>query len=150
MARPQQSQSDNTPPDAWPRLILRRTDQAVAAFCLACGLAAIAGWWLWQGRLSQRLIDIDRAEPIAIETKIDPNSADWPELALMPGIGEQLAKRIVADRQENGPFRDADDLQRVRGIGPRTVERMKPYLLPMAELEATAENASARAAPEIN
>jgi competence protein ComEA len=56
----------------------------------------------------------------------------------MPGIGEQLARRIVADRQERGPFLDLDDLRRVRGIGPRTLEGMKPYLLPLADLEATA------------
>jgi competence protein ComEA len=126
----------NRPP--WPRLVLRRADQAVAAVVLAAALAAIGGHWLWQGRLRGRLIEIDRAEPIAIELKIDINRADWPELALMPSIGEQLAKRIVADRQEHGPFRDADDLRRVRGIGPRTLEAMRPYLLPMADLEATA------------
>ena len=56
----------------------------------------------------------------------------------MPSIGEQLAKRIVADRQENGPFRDHGDLRRVRGIGPRTLETMRPYLLPLADIEATA------------
>lgn len=137
------------PQDAWPRLVLRRTDQAVAAACLACGLAVIAGWWAWQGQLGQRLIDIDRAEPVAVETKIDINTADWPELTLLPRIGEQLAKRIVADRQQNGPFRDIDDLQRVRGIGPRTVEQMRPYLLPLPDFEATAENAG-DAAPAVN
>jgi competence protein ComEA len=57
----------------------------------------------------------------------------------MPDIGPELARRIVADRQERGPFRDLDDLRRVRGIGPRTLEAMKPYLLPLADLEATAE-----------
>ncbi len=105
---------------------------------LALALAGMAGHWVWQGRLRGRVIEIDRAEPIAIELKIDVNRADWPELALMPSIGEQLARQIVADRQENGPFRDVNDLLRVRGIGPRTLEAMRPYLLPMADLEATA------------
>jgi competence protein ComEA len=118
--------------------VLRRTDQAVAAFVLAMALAGIAGHWVWQGRLRGRVIEIDRAEPIAIEFKIDINRADWPELALMPSIGEQLARRIVADRQASGPFRDLDDLRRVPGIGPRTLEAMRPYLLPLADLEATA------------
>src|SRR5262245_42788013 len=96
----------------WPRLVLRRADQAVAAAITAVFLLAIAGWWAWQGQLKQRLIDIDRAEPIAIDFKIDVNRADWPELALMPNIGEQLAKRIVTDRAERGPFRDFADLRR--------------------------------------
>lgn len=126
----------------WPRLWLRRADQAVAAGFIAVSLMGLGGWWVWQGRIRGRLIEIEQAEPIAIETKIDINKADWPELALMPGIGETLAHRIVDDRAENGPFLEIDDLRRVRGIGPVTLEGMKPYLLPMPELDATAEGKS--------
>ena len=124
---------------SWPRLVLRRADQAVAASVIALSLVVIAGWWIWQGQLRGRLIDIERAEPIVIDFKIDVNRADWPELALMPNIGEQLAKRIVSDRQERGPFRDHSELRRVRGIGPKTLESMKPFLLPSPELDATAD-----------
>jgi competence protein ComEA len=125
--------------DVWPRLVLRRTDQAAVAAVVAVSLLAIAGWWAWQGQLRGRLIDIERAEPIAIDFKLDVNHADWPELALMPNIGEQLAKRIVADRANRGPYRDLADLRRVRGIGPKTLESMKPFLLPLPDLETTAE-----------
>lgn len=127
---------------SWPRLWLRRADQAVAAAFIAVSLFGIACWWVWQGRIRGRLIEIERAEPIAIDTRIDINSADWPELCLMPGIGEALAHRIVDDRAENGPFRDLNELRRVRGIGPVTLEGMKPYLLPMPDLDATAEGKS--------
>jgi competence protein ComEA len=125
-------------PPRWPRLVLRRADQAVAAAVLAVSLVAIGGWLVAQRRLSGRLIDIDRAEPIAVEFKIDVNHADWPELALMPNIGEQLARRIIADREERGAFRDLADLRRVRGIGPKTLESMRPFLLPIPDLETTA------------
>src|SRR6266436_5084009 len=124
---------------AWPRLTLRRADQAVAAALIALSLAAIAGWWAWQGQLRGRVIDIEQAEPIAINFKIDVNHADWAELSLMPNIGEQLAKRIVADRAERGPYRDLAELRRVRGIGPKTLESMRPFLLPLPDLETTAE-----------
>ena len=60
----------------------------------------------------------------------------------MPGIGESLAQRIVDDRTENGPFLELNDLRRVRGIGPVTLEGMKPYLLPMPGLKETAEGKS--------
>lgn len=55
---------------------------------------------------------------------------------MLPGLGETLAKRIVASRESEGPFRDHDDLRRVRGIGPRTLERIRPYLLPIPEIES--------------
>jgi competence protein ComEA len=119
-------------------LWLRRADQAVAAVTLAFALAAIGGYWLWQGRLAGRRIEIDHAPAVAIETKIDINSADWPELCLMPGIGEQLARRIVEFRGENGPFRDLEGLRRVRGVGPKTLDGMRPYLVPLPNLETTA------------
>jgi competence protein ComEA len=124
---------------SWPRLVLRRADQAVAAAIITLSLVSLAGWWVWQGQLRGRLIDIERAEPIAIDFKIDVNRADWPELALMPNIGEQLAKRIVADRSERGAFHDLAELRRVRGIGPKTLESMKPFLLPLPDLDATAK-----------
>src|SRR5262245_46490096 len=93
----------------WPRLVLRRRDQAVVAAGVAVSLAAMAVAWLWHGPLGRGLVDIDRAEPIAVDFKIDINRADWPELALMPNVGEQLAKRIIADRGEKGPFRELSE-----------------------------------------
>jgi len=126
-------------PPAWPRLILRRADQAVLAALVSVSLIAMAGYWTWQRQLHGRLIDIETAQPIAIDFKIDVNEADWPELALMPNIGEQLAKRIVDDRASRGRYRELADLRRVRGIGPKTLEGMKPFLLPLPDLDATAD-----------
>ena len=132
---PPSEQSDKP---AWPKLTLRRGDQVVAAALTACALLAILVWCLLEWRLGGRLIDIDRAEPLAVEFRIDVNSANWPELALLPNIGEQLARRLVAERTENGPFRDLADLRRVRGIGPRTIESIEPFLLPLTAVETTA------------
>ncbi len=141
------SAPDDRPPPSWPQLFLRRADQALPGAIVCASLAIVGLWSLWQGHVRGRRIDIDRAEPIAIDFKIDVNQADWPELALMPNIGEQLAKRIVENRRQNGPFRDLDDLRRVRGIGPRTLESMKPFLLPLADLEATADGQAGRPPP---
>jgi competence protein ComEA len=142
------TQPGSSPPhQQWPQWFLCRADQAAAAMLLALSLSAMGGWWVWQGRLAGRIIDIDSAQPIAIETKIDVNQAHWPELALMPNVGEKLAKAIVADRSANGPFRDLGDLRRVRGIGPRTLEGMKPYLLPLPDLETTAEGKVGKESP---
>src|SRR5262245_59199233 len=101
------------PPNSdWPKLTLARADQGAAAALSALSLLGIAGCCVWQGQLRGRLIDIERADPVAIDFKIDVNQAEWTELSLMPDIGPQLAKRIVADRELNGPFRAVGDLRR--------------------------------------
>lgn len=93
------------------------------------------------------MIEIDRAEPIHVAFKIDINQADWPEFCLLPEVGETLARRIVEHRRENGPFKDLNDLRSVRGIGPKTFEGIQPYLLPLANLEATAASDADPKAP---
>lgn len=48
--------------------------------------------------------------------KVNINTATAKELEALPGIGEVLSKRIVADREAHGPFKAVDDLMRVPGI----------------------------------
>jgi competence protein ComEA len=84
------------------------------------------------------LIEIDRAKPLDADYLVDVNRAEWPEFAQLPGIGETMGRRIVESRQSQGPFMDLNELQRVRGIGPRTLERIRPYLAPMPNASTTA------------
>lgn len=56
---------------------------------------------------------------------IDVNRATSGELELLPGIGPGLAARIIEDRTARGAFGSIADLERVRGIGPRTVLRFE-------------------------
>ena len=60
---------------------------------------------------------------------VDVNSADAEELTALPGIGETLAGLIVAERNEHGPFRYAEDLTAVKGIGPKTLEKFRDMIL---------------------
>jgi len=114
-----------------PHWLLRRADQTAVAALVVLALTATVGWWFSQGGWRGRLIEIDRAEPLVARFEVDINSAEWPELTMLPGVGETLAQRIVASRLSEGPFSDHDDLRRVRGIGPKTLERIRPYLRPM-------------------
>lgn len=68
------------------------------------------------------------AEPLAEGERIDPNTAPVTELARLPRVGPALARRIVDDRERNGPFERAGDLARVPGVGERLVELATPYL----------------------
>lgn len=115
-----------------PFFLLARTDQIVVAGSVAVFLVALGFWWWQQGGWDGRLIEIDDAPPIQVEYLIDINTAGWPEIAQLPDIGETLARRIVDHRRQHGPFVDHSDLRKVRGIGPKTLEKMKPHLLPLA------------------
>lgn len=96
-----------------------------------CALVAMGVYWSASGGLRGGLIEIDRARPLVARYQVDINRADWPELAELPRVGQTLAQRIVESRLEAGPFADHDDLLRVPGLGPRTLEQLRPYLLPM-------------------
>ncbi len=60
--------------------------------------------------------------------RLELNAASAAELELLPWIGPALAARIVAERAVSGPFRSVAELARVRGIGPRTLARIAPYV----------------------
>jgi competence protein ComEA len=57
---------------------------------------------------------------------VNINTASAEELDALPGIGATKAAAIVADRSANGPFASCDDLGRITGIGPATVEKLRP------------------------
>ncbi len=57
------------------------------------------------------------------------NTADETELKLLPGIGPVRAKAIIELRKALGYFSDPTDLLEVKGIGPRTLERMRPMVV---------------------
>ena len=61
----------------------------------------------------------------AVPKRIDLNRADAAELDQLPGIGPVLAGRIVEHRRVSGPYRSAEDLLAVRGIGPALFERLR-------------------------
>jgi competence protein ComEA len=56
---------------------------------------------------------------------VDLNSATAADLDALPGVGEVLAGRIVAWREENGRFTSVDDLGEVQGIGPKVLDGLR-------------------------
>ncbi|MEN6404959.1 MAG: helix-hairpin-helix domain-containing protein [Thermoguttaceae bacterium] len=117
---------------SFPHWLLRRADQTVVAALVVAALAAIVAWWVVHGGWRSERIEIDRADPLTARFEVDINQADWPELVLLPRVGVGLAKRIVESRKTQGPFVDAEDLRRVHGLGPKTLEQIRPFLRPMA------------------
>lgn len=72
--------------------------------------------------------------------RLNINTATYGELINLPGIGEQLAMRILSYREANGPFHTVNDLQSVSGIGPRTVEAIEPFIVVEHEVEQRSQS----------
>ena len=64
----------------------------------------------------------------ASSAPLDLNTASEGELTEVPGIGPALAKRIVEFRDEHGSFKRVDDLMKVRGIGEKSLEKIRPHV----------------------
>jgi competence protein ComEA len=60
---------------------------------------------------------------------LDLNSATAADLEALPGIGPALAARILAYRQAHGPFQKVEDLEKVSGIGPKKLEKLKTFVI---------------------
>ena len=69
---------------------------------------------------------------------VDVNTATRDQLEALPGIGPTLALRIVAGRSLR-PYRRVDDLRRVRGIGERTLARLRERLRVGSEVAQEAD-----------
>jgi competence protein ComEA len=108
---------------------LRRGDQVFLAAALGTVLCLLGAHWLRLSDWGRSTIEIDRLPESWYEYKIDLNRAGWVEWAQFEGIGETLARRIVADREQNGPFRNVDDLLRVKGIGPKKLEEIRAHVM---------------------
>ncbi len=117
--------------------VLTRDERAVVVFLVFAVL--VGAVVLAVGR-----VDPSRVEGLRLETAtaleevsgssapvwpLNLNTADETELELLPGIGPVRAKAIIELRKTLGRFSDPADLLDVKGIGPRTLERMRPMVV---------------------
>jgi competence protein ComEA len=63
-----------------------------------------------------------------IDQKISLNKATQKELEALPGIGEEKAGAIIAERDKRGGFQSVDDLLAINGISEKLMEQIRPYL----------------------
>ncbi|NHB56457.1 ComEA family DNA-binding protein [Acinetobacter shaoyimingii] len=68
------------------------------------------------------------ASNASLSGKIRLNSASVSELQQLSGVGLKKAQDIIEYRQQNGNFKSVEDLQNVKGIGPKLVEKNKDRL----------------------
>lgn len=99
----------------------RRPERALAAVVvLLAGVLALRGY---SGRSGLR-----PTEQHVIASQLDLNRADRTELLQVPGVGPALADAILTHRQGGRRFAAVDDLRGVKGIGPATLEKLRPWV----------------------
>jgi DNA uptake protein ComE-like DNA-binding protein len=101
----------------------RKRRAQVVALIIAVAFALFGLIRLQTATLSEQL---SHAEA---RVRIDLNQDSQDAIELLPRVGPSLAKRIVMERQERGPFMDLNDLvRRVPGLGPKTAELLERHI----------------------
>ncbi|MFZ6027540.1 MAG: helix-hairpin-helix domain-containing protein [Chloroflexota bacterium] len=113
---------------AWPQDVPPPPPVELAESTLQAAPEAVEATWMDaefpspEGQISEE--DVEEAP----ETGLDVNTASLVELEALPGIGFILAQNIINYRETYGPFSSLDDLQKVSGVGPATLEEMRQWL----------------------
>jgi competence ComEA-like helix-hairpin-helix protein len=122
----------------------RRTQAAVLVLALLT--TGLVGWRWCADHLGTRPTDLHRDAT----HRIDLNRASRAEVRQVPGVGPQLADRIVAERDARGRFARVEDLSGVHGIGDATLGKLRPWVTvePRDDPAPEAERLSRKAPPE--
>lgn len=104
------------------RLLPRNLTECWLAYMSAVGTAGMP-------RATIRLLPASaRMKPSVERGLININTADAALLQTLPGIGPATAQRIIEYRNQHGRFRSVDELDNVKGIGPKRLERIRPLV----------------------
>jgi competence ComEA-like helix-hairpin-helix protein len=87
------------------------------------------------GFAASSLVAVRQSSLIELDEKINPNNAPIASLVRLPGIGTSRAEAIVVYRNnfskednDSRAFRNCEDLQKIKGIGPKTAENISEWL----------------------
>jgi competence protein ComEA len=131
-------------------MTLQRAEQWSLGLLAGLGIVVLLGYVIYHSLPNRRLIEFDSAPSNSADFSIDLNQANWVEISLLPGIGEVLAKEIVAHREKKGEFRTIDELSSVPGIGPARLSQIRPYIRAITEVTDSNETTPIPPMSEIN
>ena len=60
--------------------------------------------------------------------KVNINTANEEELSALPGIGPVIAERIIEYRDKNGPFKNTEEITKIKGVGDKTFQKLKDFI----------------------
>ncbi|MDZ7806063.1 MAG: phospholipase D-like domain-containing protein [Gracilimonas sp.] len=93
--------------------------------------ASELGLWRAPEKIGTKVLraqELDTGNPVNIMYPININTADAATLQLLPGIGPAYSERLVKYREENGGFNSVDEITNIRGIGLKTLQRLRPII----------------------
>ena len=108
--------------------------------CALAGLSARDRAALEPGAVIETEVTVPQEEIAPDFPPVDLNTATAEELDTLPGIGESLARRIIAYREANGPFTSIEQIMEVSGIGEATFAELRDRVTVDGEGETANEN----------
>lgn len=114
-----------SPPPTEDRAIGRGSEPAADRWAVALVIALLAATCAMR---VARPVDREAVVPTPTGYRLPVNLASAGELEALPAVGPALARAIVDHRSADGPFDSHASLQRVRGIGPKTADRIAPWI----------------------
>lgn len=112
----------------------RQDEDSVAAFKRYEEVAKTNGEGFWKspskiGTKTLRASEVDGGNTLSVIYPININTADEATLQLLPGIGPAYSKRMVNYRKETGSFTSIEEITKIKGIGPKTLEKLRPIVV---------------------
>ncbi len=106
-------------------LNLTRPERSVLIVLAMIFLFGLVGHYLLKMRFFSNafnVLDSDKIFP-----RLDLNRVAYEDLLPLPGIGPQMARRIIAYREENGPFAAIEEIKSIPGIGEKNYRTLKIF-----------------------
>lgn len=114
---------------------VRRTEDRQSRTQSFAFIISVCGCFLFSiGFGASSLVGTELSFEIGLDERVNPNDAPIASLVRLPGIGIGRAEAIVAYREAFGKkgqskaFQNSDDLQMVKGIGPKTAHNIRQWL----------------------
>ncbi|MGD9899842.1 MAG: ComEA family DNA-binding protein [Calditrichaceae bacterium] len=89
---------------------------------------SISSFYNQQAKTKELSSSKEKVNKILKQKSININTAGQKELEKLPRIGPATAKGIIEYRDKNGPFKSINDLDKVKRIGPKTIDLIEPYI----------------------
>ncbi|MCF6150294.1 MAG: helix-hairpin-helix domain-containing protein [Candidatus Kuenenia sp.] len=78
--------------------------------------------------VGQSKVSFAKAKP-KLQGHVNINTATEAQLAMLPGVGDKLAKKIIEHRTKIGPFKTLEEIKTVKGVKDKKLEKFKEFLI---------------------